>query len=151
MTYVNKVFLVGRLGRDAELRYTQNGSPYLSFSMATTRNVKRGDQWTGETEWHSVIYYLNKQNPDYFVERMKKGVLVFVEGRIHYRDSGALIIGQNLIVFTNGNGKTEKENVPQQRQIPFQDQTSRKITNKLNEYFDTEEVSSNGEDDSIPF
>ena len=59
MASVNKVILIGNLGRDPEVRYTPNGSAVCNISLATTRNWKNRD--TGErqeeTEWHRVVFY----------------------------------------------------------------------------------------------
>ena len=54
---LNQTNLIGRLGNDPELRYTQNQTPVCNFSLATTEKFKQGDDWKEETEWHRVVVY----------------------------------------------------------------------------------------------
>lgn len=88
MGNVNKVLLVGNLGRDAELRYTTGGAAVATLNLATTEawNDKQG-QRQEKTEWHRVICWNNKgaQLADIAERFLKKGDRVYVEGRIEYR------------------------------------------------------------------
>ena len=52
---LNKVMLIGRLGQDPEIRYTQDGTPVATLSVATSTPIKRGEAWEEETEWHRVV------------------------------------------------------------------------------------------------
>ena len=53
---VNKVILVGNVGKDPEVRYSQSGTPVANFSLATNEKFKeRNDQWPERTEWHTVV------------------------------------------------------------------------------------------------
>lgn len=85
MASVNKVILIGNLGRDPELRYTPSGSPVCNVSLATTRNWK--DKHSGdrveETEWHRVVFY--DRLAEIAGEYLKKGRPVYVEGRLKTR------------------------------------------------------------------
>jgi single-strand DNA-binding protein len=85
MGSVNKVILVGNLGRDAELKVTPSGFPISSFSLATTdrRKDKDSGQWTDRTEWHR-IKLLGKQ-AESLNEYLKKGKQIYVEGRLETR------------------------------------------------------------------
>jgi single-strand DNA-binding protein len=82
---VNKVILVGRLGRDPETRYTSSGQAVCNFTMATDSSYK--NRTTGErqklTEWHRIVMWgkLAEIGQQY----LKKGMLVFVEGRLQTR------------------------------------------------------------------
>jgi single-strand DNA-binding protein len=81
---VNKVVLVGRLGGDPELRTSQQGSQFVTFSVATNRSWQDGKGgWQDETEWHNITVF-GKQC-DGIMERYTKGALVFVDGRIQSR------------------------------------------------------------------
>jgi primosomal replication protein N len=84
MGSVNKVILVGNLGRDAELRYTPGGAPIAKFSIATTEmwNDKTG-QRQERTEWHNVDLW-GKQ-AESLSEYLQKGKQIFVEGRLQSR------------------------------------------------------------------
>ena len=84
MASMNRVTLVGNLGQDPELRYTQNQIPVANFSLATTESrTDAQGQRQEQTEWHRVIVW-NKQaeNVNKF---LKKGRSVLVEGKIQYR------------------------------------------------------------------
>lgn len=81
---INKVFLIGNLGRDCELRYTHGGQPVGSFSLATTErwNDKNG-QRQEKTEWHTVVLW-GKQ-AESLSEYLLKGKQVCVEGKLQTR------------------------------------------------------------------
>ena len=85
MASVNKVIIVGNLGRDPEVRYTPNGSAVCNVSVATTRswkNKESGDK-SEETEWHRVVFY--DKLAEIAGEYLKKGRSVYVEGRLKTR------------------------------------------------------------------
>jgi single-strand DNA-binding protein len=80
---VNKVILVGHLGKDAETRFTQGGVPRTTFTVATNRRWKdqqTGD-WKEETEWHNVVLWRSENLANY----LTKGQQVYVEGRLSTR------------------------------------------------------------------
>ena len=84
MGSVNKVILVGNLGRDVELRYTPGGAAVATISLATTEvwNDKNG-QRQERTEWHRIILW-GKQ-AESLQEYLKKGKQIYVEGRLQTR------------------------------------------------------------------
>ena len=84
MGSVNKVILVGNLGRDAELRYTPGGAAVATINMATTEvwNDKAG-QKQEKTEWHRVAFF--GKLAEIAGEYLKKGSQVYVEGRLQTR------------------------------------------------------------------
>lgn len=83
---VNKVILIGNLGRDPEVRHTQDGSPIVQLSIATSDNWK--DRATGErrerTEWHRVVIF-NEHLCKVAENYLKKGSKVYVEGSLQTR------------------------------------------------------------------
>jgi len=85
MASINKVILIGNLGRDPEVRYTPSGAAVCNLRLATTRNWKNRD--TGErqeeTEWHSVVLY--DRQAEVAGEYLKKGRPVYIEGRLKTR------------------------------------------------------------------
>ncbi|MGZ5155620.1 MAG: single-stranded DNA-binding protein [Caldimonas sp.] len=85
MASVNKVIIVGNLGRDPEIRYTPNGSAVCNVSIATTRTWKNKDSGdkSEETEWHRVVFY--DKLAEIAGEYLKKGRSVYVEGRLKTR------------------------------------------------------------------
>ncbi len=85
MASVNKVIVIGNLGRDPEVRYTPSGAAVCNVSVATTRNWKNkesGDKQE-ETEWHRVVFY--DRLAEIAGEYLKKGRSVYVEGRLKTR------------------------------------------------------------------
>lgn len=81
---VNKVFLLGNVGKDPDIRATGGGTTVASFSLATSERTKdQSGNWTDRTEWHNLVAYgkLAEIIRDY----VKKGGKLFVEGRIQTR------------------------------------------------------------------
>ena len=82
---VNKVILVGNLGRDPEVRHTQDGKPIVNLSLATSETWR--DRNTGErkekTEWHRVIVW--SKQAENCAKYLSKGRTVFIEGRLQTR------------------------------------------------------------------
>lgn len=85
MGSLNKAQLIGNLGRDAELRYTQGGQAVASFTMATTEGWtdKTSGQRQEKTEWHRVVLW--GKTAERVAEYLTKGKQVYVEGRIQTR------------------------------------------------------------------
>jgi single-strand DNA-binding protein len=82
---VNKVILVGRLGRDPETRYTGAGQAVANFSLATDESYKdRNGERQKRTEWHKIVVW-GKQ-AEIAQQYLKKGSLIFLEGRIQSRE-----------------------------------------------------------------
>lgn len=81
---VNKVILIGRLGRDPEIRYTSSGSAVANFSVATDESFKgRNGEMQQHTEWHNIVAW-NKL-AEICGEYLTKGKLVYIEGNIRSR------------------------------------------------------------------
>jgi single-strand DNA-binding protein len=80
---VNKVILVGNLGRDAETRFTTGGAARTTFSIATSRRWKdqQTGEWKEETDWHNVVLWRQENLANY----LTKGKQVYVEGRLQTR------------------------------------------------------------------
>jgi single-strand DNA-binding protein len=84
MGSVNKVILVGNLGRDAELRYTPGGAPVATLNMATTEVWNdKGGQRQEKTEWHRVVLW--GKTAESLSEYLTKGKQIYVEGRLQTR------------------------------------------------------------------
>ncbi len=82
---VNKVILVGRLGRDPETRYTSGGQAVCNFSMATDESYRdKSGERQKRTEWHKIVVW-GKQ-AEIAQQYLKKGSLLFLEGRIQSRE-----------------------------------------------------------------
>lgn len=130
MASVNKVILVGNLGRDPEVRYSQDGTAMCNISIATTSQWK--DKTTGEkreeTEWHRVVFY--NRLAEIAGEYLKKGRSVYVEGRLKTRkwqdkDTGADrystdIVGDQMQMLGGNDGGGDQQG--QQQRQPAQQQ-----------------------------
>ncbi len=81
---LNKVMIIGRLGRDPEMRYTPSGRPVTTFTVATSRtwNTSEGGRRT-ETEWFNVVAWSNLA--EICKQHLSKGRLVYIEGRLQTR------------------------------------------------------------------
>ena len=144
---INKVILVGNLGKDPDMRYTAGGDAVANLSIATSESWN--DNQTGEkkekTGWHRVVVF-NEGVVNVVQEYLKKGAQVYVEGQLSTRkwkdeQSGQdkysteiLIQGYNSSLTMLGGGN--------QNSIPSQD-------NKQN--FDDNSIAQNDMDDDIPF
>ncbi len=83
MAGVNKVFLVGRLGSDPEMRYTAGGTAVCKFSLATSRKFTGKDgQKQEKTEWHRIVAWTKLA--EICGQYLAKGKQVYIEGRIEY-------------------------------------------------------------------
>ena len=86
MAGVNKAILIGNLGRDPELRYTQNGQAVVNFTLATseTWNDKASGEKVERTEWHRIVVW--GKTGELCAQYLTKGRSVYVEGRIQTRE-----------------------------------------------------------------
>ena len=135
---LNKVMIIGNLGKDPEMRYMPNGKPVTNFSVATNRrwNTPDGDQ-REETEWFNVTMY--EKLADIANQYLTKGQKVYIEGRLHTRswdgNDGQKhyrteIIANQMIMLGAGRGQggreatgerfdNEPESQPSDNDLPF--------------------------------
>jgi len=114
---VNKVILIGNLGKDPELKYTPSGTPVAKFSLATNERFKDKDgQWQDRTEWHNITAWA--RTAEIAGEYLKKGGKVYIEGslRTHSWDdkqSGQkkymteIIVNDLVLLGGRGEGMTD--------------------------------------------
>lgn len=123
---LNKVMLIGNLGRDPEIRYTANGTPVASFSIATTESRKDPEgNVTEKTEWHNIIAW--QKLAEICGEWLKKGQKVYIEGSIKsrsYDDKNGVkryvteIIAENLIMLSGGKGVSDVGETKPEDELP---------------------------------
>jgi single-strand DNA-binding protein len=129
---LNKVLIIGRLGRDPEMRYTPSGRPVTTFSVATSRtwNTSEGGRRT-ETEWFNVVAWSNLA--EICKQHLSKGRLVYIEGRLqtrHWDDpdgnkhSSTEIVANEMIMLDDrresGSGNLDDEEaVEEEDEFPF--------------------------------
>jgi single-strand DNA-binding protein len=119
MAGVNKVILLGNLGKDPELRYTPSGQPVATFSLATTerRNDKNG-QRKETTEWHNIVVF--GKTAEIVNQYLKKGRSCYLEGKITTRSwddrdgnkKYKTEIIANTVQFLGGGGGAPSANAP---------------------------------------
>src|SRR5579862_7595074 len=81
---VNKVILVGNLGKDPEVKYTPQGTPVAKLTIATNERFKdKSGEWQDRTEWHNVVLW--QRLAEIAGEYLKKGGKVYIEGRLQTR------------------------------------------------------------------
>jgi single-strand DNA-binding protein len=82
---VNKVMLLGRLGKDPELSYLPSGQSVAKFTLATNRSIKdkESGEWKEETDWHNIVAW--GKTGEVCAQYLKKGNQTFIEGRIQNR------------------------------------------------------------------
>ena len=134
MAGVNKVILVGNLGRDPEIRYTPNGVAVATFSIATSEEWK--DRETGEkqerTEWHRIVAW--RRLGEICGEYLHKGSQVYIEGRLQTRDwedrdgnkrYTTEIVAQNMQMLgrpsREGRAESQEERYPTEEPISIPD------------------------------
>ena len=78
---VNKVILVGNLGKDPEVKYTPSGTAVAKFSLATNERYKdKAGEWQDRTEWHNIVAW--QRLAEIVGEYVKKGSKIYIEGRL---------------------------------------------------------------------
>lgn len=96
MASVNKIIVIGNVGRDPELRYTANGKSMVKFSLATNHRFQdQNGEWQEQTEWFNVIAW--NQLGERVMERIQKGSQAYIEGRLQSR------------TWTGNDGKERKD------------------------------------------
>ena len=119
---VNKVIIIGNLGKDPEVHFSQGGIAFGNFSIATTesRKNKETDKWEDHTEWHRVVVL--GRTAEVAKEYLHKGAKVYIEGRLQtkkYTDKQGIERYQTEIVTTDmqmlGGGKGS-ESAPEKTQ-----------------------------------
>ena len=121
MPNLNILQIIGHAGRDPEMRFTPNGNPVTNFSVATSHRYQKDGEWKEDTEWVDVITW-NKL-AEICQERVSKGDLVYVQGRLRSRSwegqDGKLhfkneVVAQVVKFFK----KVDKQEVPED-DLPF--------------------------------
>lgn len=112
---VNKVILIGNLGKDPELKQTSNGTSVATMTVATNERFKdKSGEWQDKTEWHNVVLW--QRLAEIASEYLKKGRSVYVEGRIQTRSwedkqgqkrYTTEIVASDLVLLGGGRGGEE--------------------------------------------
>jgi single-strand DNA-binding protein len=116
---LNKVQLIGNLGRDPELVFTTNGKPVVNIDIATTKtwNDSATNEKHSDTEWHHIVFY--NKSAETVAKYLKKGSKIYIEGKLKtrtYEKNGMTIprteiISDNMIML-GAKSDTESKNIP---------------------------------------
>lgn len=120
MRGVNKVMLIGNLGKDPEFQMLEGNIPVAKFPLATTETYKdKSGKTQSQTEWHTVVYW--RGLAELAQKYLHKGSLIYVEGRLRTRNwedkegnkkFATEIVGENLIMLEKkGNGSNNADDV----------------------------------------
>jgi len=147
MAGVNKVILIGNLGKDPEVRHLENGTAVANFSMATSESYK--DRNSGErktiTEWHNIVLW--RGLAEVAEKYLKKGDQVYIEGKLKTRSwedkDGSTrytteVVGDNMTMLGSRGSSADKDS---------ESVESTEATSVANE----EAISSDEETDDLPF
>jgi single-strand DNA-binding protein len=138
---VNKVILVGNVGKNPEVKYSPSGAPVAKFRLATNERFKdRNDQWQDRTEWHNVVAW--QRLAEIVGEFVAKGSKLYIEGKLQtscWKDgqSGERkyrteIVAREIVLLgarVNGNGQHEESTVTSKSDPP-DDTASSPITDE---------------------
>ena len=127
---LNKVQIIGRVGKDPEVRYATNGDAIANFTVATSERYK--DKQTGEavekTEWHNVSAF--RRLGEIVGEYVRKGALIYIEGKIQTRKyekdgvthyaTGIVASEMKMLGGKNDNQQQQGQPRPQQKPVPSQ-------------------------------
>jgi single-strand DNA-binding protein len=140
MAGINKVILVGRLGRDPEIRYTPSGAAVANFTIATSEewNDKETGQKQERTEWHRIVAW--RRLGEICGEYLRKGSQIYIEGKLQTRSWED----------RDGNKRYTTEIVAQNMQMLGSANRGAKTTDQVDPGFPVEEPITVPEDD-IPF
>ncbi len=125
---LNKVLIIGRVGREPEMRYTPSGRPVTTFSVATSRswNTSDGGRRT-ETEWFNVVAWGNLA--EICKQYLAKDCLVYIEGRLqtrHWEDQEGnkhsateIVTNEMILLDERREGNHTEDNVEEEDEFPF--------------------------------
>ena len=126
---LNKVMIIGNLGRDPEMRYTPSGRPVTTFSVATNRTWTSSDgEAHTETEWFNVVAW--SKLAEICNQYLSKGQQVYIDGRLHTREwedsnnikrTSVEIVANEMIMLNERRAESETttESTPGEDEFPF--------------------------------
>lgn len=152
---VNKVILLGNVGKDPEIRSTPNGTMVANFSLATTDRVKdQGGNWSDRTEWHNLVAF--QRTAEIIRDYVKKGSKLYVEGKIQTRSWDDKTSGEkkyrteiiiNDLSLLSGRGEGESGGSSYTRSGSSTSFDQRSSASPTEDYGQSAEIT----DDDIPF
>lgn len=142
---VNKVILIGNVGKDPEVKHLDNGMVITKFTLATSETYTKNNEKVTNTEWHNIVLF--KGQAEVAEKYVKKGDALYIEGKIQTRSWDdqdgnkrymTEIVGNNMQMLGGGSGRKNNEgSAPQASQETAQPQA--------------QQSESLGEEDDLPF
>lgn len=126
MRSINRVTLVGNIGREPEAKYAQNGSAVTSFSVATTIRWNQDGEWKEKTEWHNIVAY--GKIAETIASIASKGDKCFIEGKIQTRQWETKdgekrytteIVANEFALLSTGKTAATTSSAPEDDDTPF--------------------------------
>jgi single-strand DNA-binding protein len=154
---INKVILIGNLGKDPEVRHLENGGSVARLTIATNESYRdKEGNWQSSTEWHNVIAWRNLA--DNAEKNLKKGSMVFIEGKLktrQYKDAAGVEKYTTEIEAVTLRGLDRNPSQNGSRDIPMPD-SSNEVRNNYSvpasvQKSKADDFISTGEDDDLPF
>ena len=151
---INKVILVGNLGKDPEVRVLESGTKVAKFTMATNENYRdKNNEWQTVTEWHNVILW--RYLAESAERQLKKGSLVYVEGKLTNRkyqdkdgnDRYITEVVANVLRSLDRRDSQSDHSFPMEEDDPFQKSSSSSSTSSA----PSSASSGPEEEDDLPF
>lgn len=155
MSGVNKVILVGHLGKDPEVRYLDNNVSVASFPLATSETYNKDGRRVEQTEWHNIVMW--RGLADIAAKYLHKGKLVYIEGKIrtrNYEDKEGIKRYATEIVaesFTMLGRKTDFENPSEGGGIGSRMNASNDNDDSQVDFKENDRVDKDDEDGDLPF
>jgi single-strand DNA-binding protein len=136
---VNKVILIGRLGKDPDMRYAPSGTAIANFNMATNQSTKDKDgNFTDHTDWHRVVAF--GRTAEVAGEYLVKGKLVYIEGRLQTRSwedkngqkkyTTEVICSNMQLLGSRGDNDAKVDTPPETEEAPDDAATEKVATEK---------------------
>lgn len=149
---LNKVLLIGNVGKEPEVRNLQGGSTVATFTLATTERFKdRNEEWQENTEWHNIVCW--GRLADLAGNYIHKGSQLYVEGKITYRNWDDRDGDKHSVTEIKAEAiqlldKKKREEAPREER-PHR--TMREAADKARSIFEQPQRNSNPEPDDLPF
>ncbi|SRR5690606_17630094 len=154
---INKVILVGHLGKDPEVRVLESGTKVAKFTMATNENYRdRNNEWQTTTEWHNVILW--RYLAESAERNLKKGSLVYIEGKLttrKYQDKDGNdkyvteVVANTLRALDRRDGQSGDSYMPSDEDDPFASRQS--TSSSASSTASSASSPSEEEEDDLPF
>lgn len=155
---INKTTLIGRIGKDPEIKRLESGKVVAKFSLATSDSYKdKAGEWQEQTEWHTIVAWASKA--EYVERRFKKGMLIYVEGKLTYRswkdDSGNTRIYPEIIAHAFRSLEKSNSHQETSENYDFAAEARKKLTESETQgdahYESTTTNNGEADDDDLPF